>query len=205
MKKIAIILALLTIPVFGAQIKPQTSTGLRAKLNAIFVPKFGPMDGYTIEEVLEVLYSISKDEKGQGINFIFNPHLNKPNKPENQRPEIGQMAIDPRTGLPVSPTGLTSPPAAMGNFPAGLPNLGVPFPLPPIPQLGAQEEQIKIRGLSVPLHNLSLKQVLDVCAMSFSQPMTYVVMDYGVVFIRKPEGQANQFLRTFILKPNRLK
>jgi hypothetical protein len=191
MKKIAIILALLTIPVFGAQIKPQTSAGLRAKLNATFVPKFGPMNDYTIEEVLEVLYNISKDGKGQGINFIFNRNLNKP-KAATAPLEIGQvLQINPITGLPVNHTqpGLSLPP-----------NIGLPFP-----QFEAQgEKQIKIRGLSVPLHNLTLKQVLDVCAMSFSQPMTYVVMDYGIMFMRKPEGQANQFFRTFTINPNRL-
>ena len=177
---------------------PRTSKEVRSRLDSTLVEKLEPLNDLTIEELMPILYRLSLDSKGKGINFIFNQNINKPARVE---PVIPQVGVDPITGLPQQPniTGNGAP-----QFPPlnnGMPPM-VGFPVQP--PLIVADKQIRIKGLSVPLHNITLKQVLDICVMSFDYPMTYVVMDYGVVFMRRDVSKPNYIYRTFRISPSRL-
>tara|TARA_Y100000004_G_scaffold158932_1_gene185523 strand:+ start:3418 stop:4131 length:714 start_codon:yes stop_codon:yes gene_type:complete len=212
MKKHVIILLALTIQMVAAA--PQTSRDVRNKLESILVKKLEPLNGFTIEELMPLLYKLSVDSKGQGINFIFNQNVNK----AQEAPATQQLPIiDPVTGLPQQPLNINPPMANSGGGVAQPFNPAAPMPpavsLPmggiPLNHLAFQppaqaEKDIKIKGLSVPLHNLSLKQVLDVCVMSFNPPMTYAVMDYGVIFMRRDESKPLYIYRTFRVNGSRL-
>ena len=73
MKNIIILLAL-TTQIFAAT--PQTSKDVRNKLESIVVKKLDPINDLTIQELMPLLYKLSVDSKGQGINFIFNQNIN---------------------------------------------------------------------------------------------------------------------------------
>ena len=153
---------------------------------------------------MPILYRLSLDSKGKGINFIFNQNINKP---AQVTPAVPQVGVDPRTGLPQQPNmGNEIPqfPQLNGALPQGMPPM-LGFPLLPAQLTAGNRQQIQIKGLSVPLHNITLKQVLDICVMSFDYPVTYTVMDYGVVFMRKDISKpTNFYYRTFTINPNRL-
>jgi len=212
MKNIIILLAL-TTQIFAAT--PQTSKDVRNKLESIVVKKLDPINDLTIQELMPLLYKLSVDSKGQGINFIFNQNINKP----QETPATQQLPIiDPVTGLPQQPLNNMNPPMMNSGGGIGQPfNPAAPMPpavsLPmggmPLNHLAFQppvqaEKDIKIKGLSVPLHNLSLKQILDICVMSFDYPMSYVVMDYGVIFMRRDVSKPLYIYRTFRVNGSRL-
>jgi len=202
MKKNIIISLLLVVPMMGAS--PQTSKEVRSRLDSTLVEKLEPLNHFTIEEVMPILYRLSLDSKGKGINFIFNQNINKP---AQVTPAVPQVGVDPITGLPQQPNMRNEiPQTPQPN--GALPGLGVPPMLGlflPAPLAVGNRQQIKIKGLSVPLHNITLKQVLDICVMSFDYPVTYTVMDYGVVFMRKDISKpTNFYYRTFRINPNRL-
>ena len=63
-------------------------------------------------------------------------------------------------------------------------------------------EQVKVMNLGRGLPAMTVKQVLDVVAMSFDHPIQYVVMDHGVMFFQQDPQFANTVTRTFTLNLN---
>jgi hypothetical protein len=123
---------------------------------------------------IEEVIKVLHIKSNNEINFLYirNPSAGNPNvQSTNNIPQI----IDPITGVPVNP-----------------------FPLQPI----VKELEIpRIKNARVSLKNITLKQLLDISTLFFSQPMRYVVTDFGVVFLHRKEGEL-LLTRTYRINPN---
>ena len=145
-------------------------------LNSIKIPKAGPFNNFTIEETLQVL---SQFGQRQAINFIYSPQLGHQEESDRQDRQFQQREshlvaplVDQETGLPLP-------------FPANT-EMPIQDNLPPQPIVKNQFTE---------LYNLSLKQLLDILTMQFDPPMSYSVMDWGVVIYKKDPKQARFIIR----------
>ena len=191
MKKIlAILLAFAFVSVSAAE----TRQGVLNKLNSTFIKKAGSLDGFTMPEVLELLSGFS----GNKVNFMYMSHLGenkaaeRPAVPNPVLPINPAPPIDPATGLP----SLLLPRVAANAPPVGL-------QMHPMPNQLA-EVMPRINGVRVKLRNVTLKQLLDITAMSFDRPIQYVIMDYGVIFIPRKKNAPILFNRVYQINPRRL-
>ena len=158
---------------FSLNAAPSTRKSVLNNLNTIVIKEI-TLDDFTIEELMEVLH----DRSGGKINFIYfkKPKAKAPNIPLTNN--VPQM-LDPITGLPV--------------------------PMPPIGfALRALEkpELPRIKAAQVSLKNVTLQQLLDISTVCFNQPMKYIIVDFGIVFMHRPEGERQLFPRGYHINLN---
>ena len=183
-KTLAILLAFAFTSVNAAE----TRQGVLNKLNSTFIKKAGSLDGFTMPEILELLSSFS----GNKVNFMYMSHLGENKAAEQPATPNPALPIDPATGLPSF-----SPPQVAANAPP------VGLQMHPMPNQLA-EVMPRISGVRVKLRNVTLKQLLDITAMSFDRPIEYIVMDYGVIFIPRKKNAPILFNRVYQINPRRL-
>ena len=118
------------------------------------------------------------DKSGGKINFIYlkKPKVKAPNiSPTNNIPQM----LDPATGLPAA----------------------FPF-LPLVPQAIQEPKLPRIKTAQVSLKNVTLHQLLDIAVICFDQPMKYVIADFGIIFMHRPEGEKQLFFRRYHMNLN---
>jgi hypothetical protein len=159
-----------------ASAAPINSKQIRKKLNNTIVAEAGPLNSFSIDEIIDILPKVSNN----GLNFFYFPPrvVQQPATNNVQRP-----FINPATGLP----------------PVGGQVNGFPPQFPPPNQLVRNKP--KIVGLTRPIKNITLKQLLDVVTMSFDRPMIYVVTSFGVVFMESDEKGPQIVTRKMQLSP----
>ena len=160
------------------------------KLETIKIPDINALDGFSMTEVIDLIDKLAKkhDPQNEGLNFIINPNITNsaraaapvPPGAGGPPPPVVPPMIDPNTGLPIAQP---QPPVA-----------AVPGSIDP----GA----VKIKGLTTPLRNLTLAQLLDAVMKSFDTPVKFTVEDYAVVFTHKAPERQDVFTRTFRINPN---
>ena len=158
---------------FTLQAAPSTRESVLNKLNNTIIESID-LNDLTIEEVAGILHSKS----GNKINFIYlKNHETKASTPPATN-NIPQMR-DPITGLPV-----------------------IPFP-PPLALQAPQAPEIpRIKAARISLKNVTLKQLLEISTLCFDQSMSYVITDFGVVFIHRDKDEKGLVSRTFIIRRN---
>ena len=129
-----------------------------------------------MDEIIDILPKVSNN----GLNFFYFPPraVQRPATNNVQRP-----LINPAMGLP----------------PVGGQANGFPPQLQP-PNQPARSKP-KIVGLTRPIKNVTLKQLLDVITMSFDRPMIYVVTSFGVVFMESEDKGPQTVTRRMQLSP----
>ena len=179
---------LLLVFAFSSVNAAETRQGVLNKLNSTFIKEAGSLDGFTMPEILELLSSFS----GNKVNFMYMSHLGGDRAVEQPTTPNPALPINPATGLPS-----TLPPRVVVNAPP----VGLQMHL--IPNQLA-EVMPRINGVRVKLRNVTLKQLLDITAMSFDRPIEYIVMDYGVIFIPRKKNAPILFNRVYQINPRRL-
>ena len=159
-----------------ANAAPTNSKQIRKKLSNTIVAEAGPLNSFSMDEIIDILPKVSNN----GLNFFYFPPrvVQQPATNNVQRP-----FINPATGLP----------------PVGGQVNGFPPQFPP-PNQPARDKP-KIVGLTRPIKNVTLKQLLDVVTMSFDRPMIYVVTSFGVVFMESKEKGPQTVTRRMQLSP----
>ena len=178
MRKISLITLLtLSIAALGAVNQPVAlnRNSIKAKMDNMVVPVFGPVNGFTLGEIVRVLNQTSKKSAPPGgINIVINLSINAGHSQNNNNPK-DPTRIDPVTGLPI---------------PAPLPNpLVEGVPEKPDP------DKIRIRGLSSVLRGLTFRQILNLVVMAADVPLTYTVQDWGVLITRTTRERNSFFVR----------
>jgi len=178
MRKISLITLLtLSIAALGAVNQPVAlnRNSIKAKMDNMVVPVFGPVNGFTLGEIVRVLNQTSKKSAPPGgINIVINLSINAGHSQNNNNPK-DPTRIDPVTGLPI---------------PAPLPNpLVEGVPEKPDP------DKIRIRGLSSVLRGLTFRQILNLVVMAADVPLTYTVQDWGVLITRTTKERNSFFVR----------
>jgi hypothetical protein len=179
---------LLLVFAFTSVNAAETRQGVLNKLNSTLIKKAGSLDGFTMPEILELLSDFSDNK----VNFMYMSHLGGNRVVEQPVAPNPAQPIDPATGLP----SLLLPQVAANAPPVGL-------QMPPMPNQLA-EVMPRINGVRVKLRNVTLKQLLDITAMSFDRPIEYIVMDYGVIFIPRKKNAPILFNRVYQINPRRL-
>ena len=178
MRKISLITLLtLSTAALGAVNQPVAlnRNSIKAKMDNMVVPVFGPVNGFTLGEIVRVLNQTSKKSAPPGgINIVINLSINAGHSQNNNNPK-DPTRIDPVTGLPI---------------PAPLPNpLVEGVPEKPDP------DKIRIRGLSSVLRGLTFRQILNLVVMAADVPLTYTVQDWGVLITRTTRERNSFFVR----------
>ena len=178
MRKISLITLLtLSTAALGAVNQPVAlnRNSIKAKMDNMVVPVFGPVNGFTLGEIVRVLNQTSKKSAPPGgINIVINLSINAGHSQNNNNPK-DPTRIDPVTGLPI---------------PAPLPNpLVEGVPEKPDP------DKIRIRGLSSVLRGLTFRQILNLVVMAADVPLTYTVQDWGVLITRTTKERNSFFVR----------
>ena len=141
-------------------------------LNNTIIPEI-TLDDFTIEELMKILH----DKSGGKINFLY---LKKPVAKVAVPPLTNNIpaSFDPLTGLPIAP------------------------PLIPLPPQNIAPELPRVKTVHVSLKNVTLQQLLDITVICFDQPMKYVIMDFGIVFMHLKEGEKQLFQRKYKINRN---
>jgi len=164
---------------FAVVAAPSSREQINKQLNETIIPKVGNLDGFTIEEMIQVLYKNSNK-----INFLYFPPKPKPKVdtfliPTNAPPPFG--GVDPFANQPLP------------QFPP----VGLPAPAPV-----EKDQAPKMKIVTGELNNLTVKQFMDIMVMGCVPPIQYVVMDYGVVFLPQTQDKAYMPLRLYRLNRN---
>tara|TARA_B100000614_G_C14501053_1_gene474686 strand:+ start:151 stop:666 length:516 start_codon:yes stop_codon:yes gene_type:complete len=141
-------------------------------LNNTVIPEI-TLDDFTIEELMKILHNKS----GGKINFLY---LKKP---------VSKIP----------------PPLLTNNIPAGFdPLTGLPLapPIIPLPPQNIEPELPRVKTVQISLKNVTLQQLLDITVICFDQPMKYVIMDFGIVFMHLKEGEKQLFQRKYKINRN---
>ena len=199
-----LLLIFFSFSAFSAQLN---RTELAKKLHTTIIPKVGNLEGFSMEEAIKALTVFSNNK----INFIYFPQgLNQKLEAPNLTPH---PQIDPVTGLPShrpAPAGLGGvqvggiPP--YGNvplplmFPAGgLPPAGANL-TPPMGVGAKQDTPPSFKIVTGELHNLTVKQLMDIMVMGMRPPVQYFVMDYGVIFTTVKKNEIYMPTRTLQIR-----
>lgn len=194
------------------------NTGVIQKLQSIRVPEIAPLDGFTLNEVVSLLDDAAKvhDHPGivegeRGINMMISTRLPKKQMSVNVG-GVGNMGfvgsdfafpspqINLNNGLPIRNRVVSSGGSMEGNFGHKRPNNTLTGE-GPVANGQLDPTKIQVRGLTAPLRNLTLQQLLDNVADACDYPMRNVVRNGVVVFEYKPAD--SEFVsRKFTIKPN---
>ena len=179
--------------VFALSAAPLNRKAVTAHLNDTFIPKVGDLNGFTMEEMLEVLNEFSNKK----INFLYLPQLASP--PETPQ-LVNTNAFIPANGLPLPPNG--GFPFPNNNGIAIDPLTGMPLgQAPQLPPQPRREDPV-MKTFTGKLKNLTLKQLVDIVEMSMNPPVQYVIMDWGVVFIPRDKNKPFMPTRVYWLNPS---
>ncbi len=190
MRKICLITLLtLSTAALGAVNQPGAlnRNSIKAKMDNMVVPVFGPVNGFTLGEIVRVLNQTSKKSAPPGgINIVINLSINAGHSQNNNNPK-DPTRIDPITGLPIPPridpvTGLPIPEPIPNPLVEGVPEKPDP-------------DKIRIRGLSSVLRGLTFRQILNLVVMAADVPLTYTVQDWGVLITRTTRERNSFFVR----------
>ena len=194
------------------------NTGIIQKLQSIRIPEVAPLDGFSLNEVVTLLDEAAKihdqvavNESEKGVNMMISTRLPKKLVSVNVG-GVGNMGsvgsdfgpppqINMENGLPIRnrfASGETSQYSQFGV--QRQPNPSVPRNMP-TSNGRLDPTKIVVRGLTAPLRNLTLGQLLDSVADACDYPMRRTVHNGVVVFEYKPAD--SEFVqRKFTIKPN---
>ena len=158
---------------------------IQAKLDSIVIPELNALEGFSLNEVVDLLTMLTKlaarvDPDAAHINFLFAaPKLTAVSASVEFVPHI-----DPNTGLPIP--GRLVP----GTVPSVVdPKTGRPLVKTLEPILWGPSEA-KISGVVHPLRGITLGQALKIIVRTADIPTKFTVEDYGVV-IEADVAQSN--------------
>lgn len=194
------------------------NTGVIQKLQSIRIPEIAPLDGFTLNEVVSLLDDAAKvnDNSGvadgdKGINMMISTRLPKKQMAVNVG-GVGNMGfvgsdfafpspqINLNNGLPIRNRVVSDGGSMGGNF-GHKPSNNSQTAEGPVANGQLDPTKVQVRGLTAPLRNLTLQQLLDNVADACDYPMRNVVRNGVVVFEYKPAD--SEFVsRKFTIKPN---
>ncbi len=195
---------------------PGANNNIMNKLQSIRVPNVPPMAGMALNEAVNMLTQMAAENdnltlnpQDKGINVWIKTDLPDYAKIVGNFPFRGSPHINPANGLPMGQPVMKQ---AGGSMADGLgQGQGVMMPgtqpksgLPSVPTIGGgrlDPTRITIQGLTAPLSNLSLSQLLNIITQSCDQPIDWKVKE-GTVMLSYRPADADYETRQFQVKPN---
>ena len=179
MKYIALLLTAISLSAASS-----TRKNIDAQLNSIIIPRIDNLQTLNINELVNILSKFSNNK----INFLYFPP-----KPTTK---VVPAAIPP-TNLPLN-----------GFEPNNNPNLPPPpfgvqtnVFMPPMHTV-VQPEVPQMKIATGRIHNLTLKQLLNIIVLGCQPPIKYTITDYGVVFLPRNKDNLHTETRSFRLNGN---
>ncbi|HIL24135.1 MAG TPA: hypothetical protein EYG19_01870 [Verrucomicrobia bacterium] len=193
---------------------PGANNVIMKKLQSIRVPSVPPLAGMALNEVVNLITqmaaendTISLDQKDKGINIWIRTDLPEYAKIAGNFPFQGSPNINPANGLPMRRPVMKHAGGSMADgtdsgvlAPGGRMNAG----LPSVPTIGGgrlDPTRITVQGLTAPLTNVSLSQLLNIITKSCDQPIDWKVSE-GTVMLSYRPADADFVTKLFQVKPN---
>ena len=170
-------ISILLLTVLAISAAQPNKEQISKQLNETIIPKVGNLNGFTIEEMIQVLYKNSNK-----INFLYFPP-----KP---KVEPAVLIMPPQIGGGLDPLG--------NQFPEPFP----PVNFAPQAPIKKEPETPTMKIITGDLNNLTIKQFMDIMIMGCVPPIQYIVMDYGVVFLPQEKDKAYMPFRLYRLNKN---
>jgi len=202
-----------------------SNTSVFQKLSSIRIPRMEPLDGFTLIEAVNLVALAAKEndatepESQKGVNMIistrlpakqvnvsvfggnnFGPAFAPRVNPNNGLPEINRFAND------ANPAGNST---SEGFGPGRGQNAGQPgangaakaAAVPPADPRHFDPNHVTVRGMTAPLTNLTLGQLIHAITEACDQPIDFEVKNGLLVFKYRRDDLSYQ-TRTFTIKPN---
>ena len=195
------------MPKFQSSVQPNLGAAkIHQKLSTIRVPEIKPLNGLTLLEVVNLLDQAVRDAdpERQGVNFRINTTI-----PWNLRqPQFQADGPRPRVndnGLPVLPDIKSDDSVSRETDSAEASVKRAPKTMVHVTEASKEvvdPEGIIIRGLTTPLRELTVGELLEAISDSFSVPIKHEVSGFGVTFSYRGPEVEEQFTRTFKVNPH---
>ena len=193
---------------------PGANNMIMNKLQSIRVPNVPPMAGMALNEAVNMLTemasendSISLDPKDKGINIWIRTDLPEYAKIAGNFPFQDSPNINPANGLPMGRPVMKHAGGSMADGAGSgvlAPGVRMNAGLPSVPTSGGgrlDPTRITVQGLTAPLTNLSLSQLLNIITKSCDQPIDWKVSE-GTVMLSYRPADADFVTKLFQVKPN---
>jgi len=204
----------------GQAVSGSSNTGVFNKLQSIRMERVNPLHGFSLAEAVNLIYLAAKEadtssnvHSERGVNFTFNTRL--PVKPNvsifgGTLPQQSAPRVNPGSGLPelnryANNAGSMADGFARqntgGNNGAAAGQSGTVSGGGKVDPRHFDPASVKVTGLTTPLSNLTLGQVINAVVNACDQPIDYEVKDGVVVFKHRRTDQDYQ-TRNYTVKPN---
>ncbi len=193
---------------------PGANNVIMNKLQSIRVPSVPPLAGMALNEVVNLLTqmasendSISLDPKDKGINIWIRTDLPEYAKIAGNFPFQGSPNVNPVNGLPMGRPVMKHAGGSMADGAGSgvlAPGVRMNAGLPSVPTIGGgrlDPTRITVQGLTAPLTNVSLSQLLNIITKSCDQPIDWKVSE-GTVMLSYRPADADFVTKLFQVKPN---
>ena len=192
---------------------PGANNVIMNKLQSIRVPNVPPMAGMALNEAVNLITqmaeendTISINPRDKGINIWIKTDLPEYAKIVGNFPRLGSPHINPANGMPMGRPVMKH---AGGSMADGMGQRGASGSqlnggLPSVPTMGGgrlDPTRISIQGITAPLTNLSLSQLLNIITKSCDQPIDWKVSE-GTVMLSYRPADADFVTKNFQVKPN---
>ncbi len=192
---------------------PGANNTIMNKLQSIRVPNVPPMAGMALNEAVSLITqmaaendTISVNPLDKGINVWIKTDLPEYAKIVGNFPHLGSPHINPANGLPLGRPVMKQVGGSMADglrsgATSGAQSNGG---LPSVPTIGGgrlDPTRITIQGLTAPLTNLSLSQLLNIITKSCDQPIDWKVSE-GTVMLSYRPADADYVTKEYQVKPN---
>ena len=178
---------------------PGANSQIMNKLQSIRVLNVPPMAGMALNEAVNMLTgmalendSISLDPKDKGINIWIRTDLPEYAKITGNFPFQGSPNINPANGLPMGRPVMKHAGGSMadgGGAGVLAPGVRMNSGLPSVPTIGGgrlDPTRITVHGITAPLTNVSLSQLLNIITKSCDQPIDWKVSEGTVMLSYRP-------------------
>ena len=193
---------------------PGANSQIMNKLQSIRVLNVPPMAGMALNEAVNMLTgmalendSISLDPKDKGINIWIRTDLPEYAKIAGNFPFQGSPNINPANGLPMGRPVMKHAGGSMADGAGSgvmAPGVRMNSGLPSVPTIGGgrlDPTRITVHGITAPLTNVSLSQLLNIITKSCDQPIDWKVSE-GTVMLSYRPADADFVTKLFQVKPN---
>jgi len=194
---------------------PGANNVIMNKLQSIRVPNVPPLAGMALNEAVNLITemasendTVSLNPKDKGINIWIRTDLPEYSKIAANFPFQGSPNINPANGLPMGRPVMKHAGGSMADGTSA--GAGVLAPGrrmnngPSVPTMGGgrlDPTRITVQGLTAPLTNVSLSQLLNIVTKSCDQPIDWKVSE-GTVMLSYRPADADFVTKLFQVKPN---
>jgi type II secretory pathway component GspD/PulD (secretin) len=190
-----------------------TSNKIFEKLQTIRIERMEPLDGFSLVEAVNLVSLAAKEsdkttevESEKGVNMIISTRLPIQQSNASVFGPAFAPRVNPKNGLPeinryASGSSMASDSMATGAQPGPPAAAAQPAVAPPADPRHFDPNLVTVRGITAPLQNLTLGQLIHAITDACDAPINYKVSN-GMLVFEYRRYDLDFEIRKFVIKPN---